>query len=321
MAKKYGNPFLIGLFAITGAVILIGVIIWLGANQFLKEQTYYVTYFDSSVEGLEPGSAVKYLGVPCGRVSKIRVAPDGKLVEVIMQIEPNLHIYDSLRVKAEMAGIAGGKFLQLFVPSDPTISNMFPKTDFETPYPIIKAAPSGIEEITLAMRDVMNNLNRLNVQKISDGTIGFLGSTANFFNDPDLARIINELAGASARLNNVLGKADTSQIITQLSQTSFTLANTAKELESFSKSLNEQVTQMNLPEYMAKAYSSYDSTMANTNKSIGIITYRMENVLFGLNETFEEIRYTNKALQKSLRAFTDNPSQVLFTEPPPPEKK
>ena len=51
---------------------------WLSANKFLKEQIYYVTYFDGSVEGLNVGSPVKYQGVPCGAVQALEVAPDGK---------------------------------------------------------------------------------------------------------------------------------------------------------------------------------------------------------------------------------------------------
>ncbi len=319
-SRKINSSFLIGLFVVTGTIILVGFLIWMGATQFLKEQTFYVTYFDGSIEGLEPGSAVKYLGVPCGRVQRVQVAPDGRLVEVIMNIDEKITISDSLRVKAEMAGIAGGKFLQLFIPSDPQMFDMHPKINFNPPYTLIKSAPSGIEEITLAARDVMNNIMKLQFAEISKGTINFLDATTKFFTSPELNKIVEELAQSSERLNAVLAQADTSNIITNLSYSSYELNETVNELKHFSTMLNTELEKMQLPYYVSRIYEKYDSTMVNTNRSISTITYRMQTILFGLNETFEELRQTNRALQRSLRAITDNPSQIFLSEPPPPEK-
>jgi ABC-type transporter Mla subunit MlaD len=319
-SRKLNSSFLIGLFVITGTVIIVVFLIWMGATQFLKEQTFYVTYFEGSIEGLEPGSAVKYLGVPCGRVQKVQVAPDGRLVEVIMNIDDKITLSDSLRVKAEMAGIAGGKFLQLFFPTDPQMLEMHPQINFKPPYTYIKSAPSGIEEITLAARDVMNNIMKLQFGEISRGTINFLNASTRFFNDPDLKLIVDELAQSSTRLKEILEKADTSNIISNLSASSYRLQETIDELKSFSLKLNQELDNMQLPYYVSKIYEKYDTTITNTNRSISTLTYRMQSILFGLNETFEELRNTNRALQRSLRAITDNPSQIFLSEPPPPEK-
>lgn len=318
--KKLNSSFLIGLFVVAGTLILIGFIVWMGATQFLKEQVYYVTYFEGSVEGLEPGSAVKYLGVPCGRVKEIQVAPDGKLVEVVMNIDDKVQISDRLRIKAEMAGLAGGKFLQLFEPTDQAMSDLHPGLSFEPPYPLIKSAPSGIEEITIAMRDVMNNLMKLKVHEISEGTVGFLDATTKFFNDEDLHKIVEELAMSSERLSNILTRADTSKIISNVAQTGYKLNETAENLKIFANNLNQELTAMQLPSVVERMYAKYDTTMSNTNKAVSLLTFRIESVLYGLNETFEELRRTNRQLQKSLRAVNDNPSQIFLSEPPPAEK-
>lgn len=319
-SRKINSSFLIGLFVVSGTLIIVAFLIWMGATQFLKEQTFYVTYFDGSIEGLEPGSAVKYLGVPCGRVQKVQVAPDGRLVEVIMNIDDKITLSDSLRVKAEMAGIAGGKFLQLFFPTDKQMLEMHPKLSFDPPYTLIKSAPSGIEEITLAARDVMNNIMKLKFAEISQGTIDFLNASTRFFTDPELKLLVDDLAQSSARLKTILERADTSNIITNLSASSYKLNETIEELKNFSVKLNQELDNMKLPYYISKIYEKYDTTLVNTNRSISTLTYRMQTILFGLNETFEELRNTNRALQRSLRAITDNPSQIFLSEPPPPEK-
>lgn len=319
-SRKISSSFLIGLFVIAGTIIFVGFMIWMGATQFLKEQNYYVTYFEGSVEGLEPGSAVKFLGVPCGRVSKIQVRENTRLIEVIMNIEDKIAITDDFRVKAELAGIAGGKFLQLYTPTDSSMLSMHPAIDFVPEYTYIKSAPSGIDEITIALREVMDNLMRLKVTEISNSTLGFLESSTRFFNDPNLQKIVIDLASSSQRLSNILTKADTAKIISNIAASSAKLNETADELKAFAFNLSTELNNMQLPAVVNKMYAKYDTTMINTNKSISLITYRMESILFGLNETFEELRNTNRALQRSLRAVSDNPSQIFLSDPPPPEK-
>ena len=77
----------VGVFVIDATVIGVAGAIWLGASRFLENTSLLVTYFSESVQGLEPGAAVKYRGVPAGRVEKIDIAPDGDLIEVLMSID------------------------------------------------------------------------------------------------------------------------------------------------------------------------------------------------------------------------------------------
>ncbi len=319
-SRKVSSTFLIGLFVLIGSTILIGFFIWMGATQFMKEQKFYVTYFDSSIEGLEPGSAVKYLGVPCGRVRKVQVADDGRLVEVIINVDDKIAINDSMRIKAELAGIAGGKFLQIFIPTDSLMANLHPQVSFDPPYTVIRSAPSGIEEMTIALREVMDNMMKFKVQEISDATINFLTATTNFFDDKDLASLINNLSASSANLNSILAKADESPIIDNLTQTSESLLIASNELKGFADNLNQELKDMHLKELRTDIYTDYKKLIDNTNRSIGNVSFRLETVIFGLNETFDELRTTNRALQRSLRAVTDNPSQIFLSEPPPKEK-
>ncbi len=319
-SKKISSSFLIGLFVMAGTIILIGFMIWMGATQFLKEQVYYVTYFDNSIEGLEPGSAVKYLGVPCGRVQKLQVAEDGRLVEVVINIDDNVQITGAYRIKAEMAGLAGGKFLQLFVPLDSTVMIDHPDLTFTPPYKLIQSAPSGMDEITVAMRNVIDNLNKFKVGDVSDETLNFLRASNKFLNNPELYKIVGNLASTSEKFSSLAQKADNSPFIANLTESSERLNNTTQQLQLFSDNLNKSLFEMQLPQVVNKMYMKYDTTMINTNKSISTITYRMESLLFGLTETFDEIKKTNRDLQKSLRVISDNPSQIFLSEPPPKEK-
>lgn len=319
-SRRITSPFLIGIFVIVGSAVMIALIIWLGANQFLQENVLYVTYFDGSVEGLQTGSSVKYQGVPVGTINNIKVAPDGKLVEVIMQIEKKVRINDSLRVKAEYSGIAGGKFLQLYYPENEAIKNLYPKLSFKPPLKLIKSAPSGIQEIELAARDVLDNLRRFKFNEVSTEAVNFLRSASKFFSNEEMYQIISRIDTAAWAMKRLMTDADTSGIVDNLQLTAQKLLQVSVELDYFTNNLNNQIDNLHFAEKVDNVFLQYDTTMNATRKVIGGLGYSMETMIFSLNETVEEIRSSNKQLQKTLRAISDNPSQVFFSEPPPAEK-
>jgi phospholipid/cholesterol/gamma-HCH transport system substrate-binding protein len=318
--RKLSSSFLIGLFVLIGSILLIAVIIWLGASKFLQENVLFVTYFDGSVEGLETGSAVKYQGVPIGTVKEIRVAPDGKLIEVVMQVEKKVVLSDSLRVKAEISGIAGGKFLQMYFPDNRQIAIMYPKLGFKPPYPLIKSAPSGIEEIEIAMRDVLDNLRRIKFYDISNQTIAFLEASSKFLSNPQLYDIVSKVDSSSTKLYKLLKDVDTLDIIDNVELTSQKLLQISVELEYFTNNLNNQIENLDMAHKVDNVFVKLDSVMTDARAVIDALGFRTETVLFGINETIEDAKITNRQLRKSLRVLSDNPSQIFFTKPPPEEK-
>ncbi len=327
VSRRVTNSFLVGLFVIFGTILTAIVIIWLGASQFLRENVPYVTYFDGSVGGLETGSEVKYQGLPIGTVSKISVAPDGRLIEVIMSIHQNMVINDSMRIKPELSGIAGGKYLQIFYPENKEVANSFPALSFKPPYPVIRSAPSGFEELETAAREVMNNLRLLRVGEISSETVNFLRQTTmfmeaatEFLENPKLFTTIDNLEKASISLDGFLAKADSSRIIANLENTTSRLLNTAISLEDFADGLNKQIEGLELPEKTTRAFNNFDSLMSNSRIAVMAITNRTETMLFNFNDLLESIKQTSRQARKSLREISDNPTQVLFSEPPPKEK-
>lgn len=319
-SKRQTSPFLIGIFVLAGTSILIAGIIWLGTQQFLKETSLYVTYFEGSVQGLEKGSPVKYLGVPVGSIQNISVAPDGKLIEVLMQIDSKIKIEPELRVKAEMAGLAGSKFLQLHYPSDTSIARMHPLLSFKPIYPVIYSTPSGIEEIEIAARDVLNKLLQFRYKEVSDEMVSFLNASSNFFNNQKLYNIISELEKSSRTLSDILIKTDSAAILSNLVSTTERLKNTATNLENLSDSIQSQFIRIELPTRIDNITSQYDSVMQKASNILNILGLRTETVLFSMGETMQGVNLTNKQLQRTLRKITQNPGQLLFAEPPPPEK-
>ncbi len=318
--RRVSSPFFIGLFVISSTLIAIAIIVFLGASQLFKERTYYCTYFEGSVEGLDKGSPVKYLGVPAGSIRDIRIAEDGKLVEIIMQIDSKVEISDKLRVKSELSGFAGGRFLQLYYPESGEMLDKYPHLNFKPELPLILSAPSGLEEIEIAMKEVMNDMRHFEFGAISEDTKQFLQASTKLFSSDSIYVIMYNLKEATSRLNNLLAAADTSSIIKNLEMTSHNLLNTSQELSTFSENLNKELYAMDLPGKVANIIDIYDSTMSNTNLVISNVGIRSETLLFGLHKSLEEIKATNRLLRKAARDLTDSPGQLLLSKPPKEEK-
>ncbi len=76
MAKA--SPRSIGLFVIGAIVLILGAIAVLGSGNLFKTTYRFVSYFDGSVAGLDPGAPVKLRGVRIGQVREIRLAIPGE---------------------------------------------------------------------------------------------------------------------------------------------------------------------------------------------------------------------------------------------------
>ncbi|MBU1741647.1 MAG: MCE family protein, partial [Proteobacteria bacterium] len=103
----------VGVFVLAGTGLLLAALIYLAWDAYFKPYRDFVTYFAENVQGLDKDSAIRYLGVKVGRVQAIQVAPDGKLVEVILNLDPGGRIEPDMRCQLEMAGITGAKYINL----------------------------------------------------------------------------------------------------------------------------------------------------------------------------------------------------------------
>ncbi len=322
MARHKSNitsNFFIGLFIISATLIAIFFIIWLGVSKFFSERNFYVTYFDGSVEGLEKGSPVKYLGVEVGTVSSINVAPDGRLIEVVFQIDKKIEVTDELRIKPELMGISGRKFLQLHFPSDRKIAQMYPELTFKPEFKYIKSSPSGLEEIEIAMREVIYNFKQIEMSRISDEIIEFLSSTSTFFKNPDIYSTIENLRNTSLHIKNLVENADTTNILEYLAKSSRNVLQITSDLQEFTKELNRQVASMKLDEKADKILAGYDSTMWQVRNTINNLNYRTEIAIINFNDALQKLNETNTQLKRTLNTIKESPNLIL-SEPPPPER-
>ena len=110
------TKLLVGIFVLVGFFIAIIGLIWFGMSGQLEKGRFYIAYFDESVQGLDKDSPVKYRGVSIGRVENIGVAPDAKLIQVVMKIEAGLKNREQLVAQLKSVGITGIMFIRLSGP-------------------------------------------------------------------------------------------------------------------------------------------------------------------------------------------------------------
>ena len=87
MVVSAANRWKLGVFVVLGMGLGFITLLWLGTAGFGERDFRIVSYFNESVQGLDVGSSVKFRGVPIGRVAKIRIAPDGRHVEVMSDVK------------------------------------------------------------------------------------------------------------------------------------------------------------------------------------------------------------------------------------------
>jgi phospholipid/cholesterol/gamma-HCH transport system substrate-binding protein len=193
------NKFRVGLFIILGFLLLNGVLIWLGASQLFQESKTYVTYFEESVQGLDVGSAVKYRGVPLGRVSAIRLAPDRRLVEATMEIESEFQVHPAMRAKLASSAITGSAFLEIGYPS-PSGAREPPQLTFPAPENYIPSTPSFLTDVMTSLGNLLATVQCLDLPGLVEEYRGLAVKAGETLDSKGLEDALTRIGPAVASL-------------------------------------------------------------------------------------------------------------------------
>lgn len=191
--------FTVGLFVTTGIVLSLVAVIWLGMSRFLEKGKHYVIYFNESVQGLNIDSPVKYRGVSIGRVERIGVAPDSKLIEVVIKIESDMKLGPDMVAQLKPVGITGSMFIEIDRKKrgEPDLT---PKINFPTEYPVVASKPSEIRRIIQGIDDVIKQIGSIDFEGISKKTNLILDNLNRISTEADIKGISRDIR---ASLNNI----------------------------------------------------------------------------------------------------------------------
>jgi phospholipid/cholesterol/gamma-HCH transport system substrate-binding protein len=319
----------VGLFVIVGLAVVAAAVIWLGLSHYLQEGQYYVAYFDESVQGLDRDSPVKYRGVTIGRVESLGVAPDGRLIEAVLKIETDLKPNEQWVAQLKSVGITGLMFVELDhrAPSDQKLS---PKIDFPSKYPVIPTKPSGIKQFTEGVVEVIDQLKAVDfvaistrIQKAIDRFDQALEAAQIEALSADLRSAIQaaQQLAASPRWQKLLASGDdaatavaelsrsTEQVVGEVNQA---ISSVDRNFETMKTDFGTALADFRAA--VAKADRFFDSgaQLAEDGKE------RVARMERQLSVTLRELKSSSEHLNRLLEEISEQPSRLLFGEPPPP---
>lgn len=109
----------LGVFMVSGLVVLVLVLLTLAGLKLWEPRTFYRARFLESVGGLERSAPVKYQGLRIGRVEDMRIAHDDpSAIEVTFSVETDTVLYEGTKALLDSSGLTGLKTINL-TPGDP----------------------------------------------------------------------------------------------------------------------------------------------------------------------------------------------------------
>jgi phospholipid/cholesterol/gamma-HCH transport system substrate-binding protein len=298
------SKFFIGLFVMAGILIGVGIIVWIGASKYFQKGSTYVTFFDESVQGLRMDSSVKYRGVDVGRVEGIRVAPDYKLVEVVMKVELEGDLQQNTVAQLKTAGITGIVFIELDR-KKPGDTDRSPRIDFAAEHPIIPSRPSELRQLLTGVDEVLAKIKQIDFKGLSDQFKSAGKATEDLLSGKKVKNIMTNLESMSAGMDSAVSRID--GIIAEgkvegiLTETRSTLV----EAKTLLATVRNEVQSMKLSETGEKA-----------NKMVEGIDRRSRAITTELRVSSENLQQASETLQRLLERLNTTPSDIIFSSPP-----
>ncbi|MFZ5449325.1 MAG: MlaD family protein [Thermodesulfobacteriota bacterium] len=292
MARQKTN-LIIGIFVILGVVLGVVSIIWVGATSYFQKGRTYEAFFDESVQGLQVDSSVKFRGVEVGRVETIRVAPDNRLIGVVMKINMRDDLQKNAVAQLKAAGITGIMFVELNLkqPGEPDLA---PKIDFPSEYPIIATRPSEIQRLVSGINEIVKKFNEIDTQGISSQLIATAKSMEEFLKGKEMKSIMARLDSSAGNLDRLTARADKMLASVNLDQILSETRETLKGARTLLTTVNDQVLAMKLPATVGSA----------------------RELLQQLQVTENRLQQSSETLEMLVQRIYERPSDLLFGKPP-----
>jgi phospholipid/cholesterol/gamma-HCH transport system substrate-binding protein len=319
----------VGIFVAAGLSIALAAVIWLGMSRFLQKGAYYVTYFDESVQGLNKDSPVKYRGVSIGRVESIGVAPDSKLIEVVLEIEPSQEVESDMVSQLKTVGITGSMFVEIDR-SRPGEPGRTLDLDFPTKYPVIPSRPSEITELLKGLDDVIDQIRAIDVEGITGKIMETLDGAGRVMAEADVKGLSGSIKEAVESWKKTADSDQVDAMMSSIQQAAHrldsTLARAAVGIERLNSltaridvlvDRSEEPVQNSLEgitsavEDAGRLMKGLNELAGETDSSVSSLTRQMSAAAQNLEEATDNINRLTELL-------AEHPSRLFFGQPPPP---
>ena len=327
MSKKANTTF-IGLFVIGAVALVILSLIVLGAGKIYSEKTTFVTYFNSSIQGLRPGANVTFRGVRIGQVNNIYVQFDESMLEFVLPvviefqegaiqtISGNDHrrtdaevfealIERGLRAKLQMESFVTGQLLidLDFYPDQPAIFR-----DDNSGYPEIPTIPSDIQVAVESVQKIMKKLNEVPVDEILDNLSSTMEGIDKLVNSP-------EIYSAIEGVDKLVNSTETQQISARLIHSLDQLDATTSEIQLFVQNMDQQVTP--IATEVEKAINDIQIAIGDMRRIFKEVREGVEDdmIRYELNTTLSELKNAARSFRIFVEYLEKHPEALIRGKP------
>ena len=339
--------FKVGIFVIVATIIGVLGVIALGVGTIFKKTTLLETYIDESVQGLDVGSAVKFRGVPIGKVEQITLtsveyATRRRYVLVRVGLTSNMfqlpltdsnhpgfqaEIAKGLRVRLAAQGLTGTAYIEADY-LDPA-RNPPLEIDWQPIYPYVPSAQSRITQLSDSIERILQNVEKIDVDRLMKGIDKSLTTITNVAEGADFDKIgkqasafLTEIRATNKQLKDLLGSPDVKSAFSDA-------AAAAKIGRRMIANAEAPVKQLlaDLPEASASIQGlvkRLDAMSADLPESTAQAKQTLRRINRLLASQQQEIQTTVdnlRAISDNVKEITDNstrfPAQTLFGAPPP----
>ncbi|MCD6587433.1 MAG: MCE family protein [Candidatus Fermentibacteraceae bacterium] len=167
------NKLRLGVFFVLIMTLFIGAIFWLVGGFTKDPSTEYACYYPWSVSGLNVGSSVNYNGVPVGSVISIGIAPDGRLVKVVLQIvDDKFKVDETIVASLYVTGITGLRNVNLESLPD-SIGRQYrqDQLSFESDLPVIPVRSGTVQSVTTGITRLFEIMESIDAKELNDQAI------------------------------------------------------------------------------------------------------------------------------------------------------
>ncbi|HEX6770094.1 MAG TPA: MlaD family protein [Candidatus Binatia bacterium] len=342
--------FKIGLFIIIGTMIAAAGVVALGVGTLFQKKILVETYIDESVQGLDIGSAVKFRGVPVGKVESISLTSaeyPTKRQYVLVRIGLTTRIFQAplsdagtpsfmtevekgLRVRLASQGVTGAAYIEADY-QDPA-RNPPLEIDWQPRYPYVPSTLSRITQLSESVEKILRSVENVDVGRLVNGleksllTITKVAEGANFEKlGGEATAFLTEVRETNRQLKGLIGNNDIKSAL----RDSAAAASGARQMVERAQAPVDQML-ADLPraaeslDRMVKRLDSVSADLPETSAQLRQTLRRMNRLIAtqqqGIAATVENLQAISNDMKELTESSRKYPSQVLFGAPPTPSK-
>jgi paraquat-inducible protein B len=305
---------------------MIAFIVLFSKGNFFRSTIEFALYFDSSLNGLDVGSSVKFKGVTVGVVKKISIFYDEDkdlaITPVIIEIdntmfdtvgnkpknEDNLEFYkkqikQGLAAKLTFESIVTGKlFIELDYYGAKKIRTFSANN---TQYTQIPTTSSGIDEFLIGTEQIIKKISKIDFIGIFDKISSILSMAGRILDDLDLKSMVVGITMAANSIDKVFSLPDFPKTLKRFDRTLYSIDSFVSMLKTKINPVSGDIQSM-----LAICKTALEK-FGNMSESIDYTVSGESKLKYGLGNAIQEITRAAKSFRALVDYLERNPNAVL----------